>query len=295
MQFNCPYLGNEFKNLFERYLYSLDHPGTANECIRSVRSICNFTQKDFLDLTKSDVDSYVLNEINVKKLKQRTVSTRIYRCITLARHIDRVIPDYGMADVFTSIRMPIVTLDEATEKIREKLVTRRDFDRLLSAAESCRDEMAVLIFSLAYLSALYASEVCGLRSDQVFIQGDGTVGLYLYNESYHSERSVALDAGLGSRLLEYMEKPKRKASPFVFLNKYGNPLTLRNLSSLFRKYCRECGLGEEIAFRDLRTSCVVGMFGSESAAAVGEKANLRDVRLNHYSTAYRSMGPHCTE
>ena len=47
----CNYLSDEFKNLFMQFLVSQDHETTVKEFIQCVKYICDFAEKDFLELT----------------------------------------------------------------------------------------------------------------------------------------------------------------------------------------------------------------------------------------------------
>ena len=96
---------------------------------------------------------------------------------------------------------------------------------------------------------------------------------------------MPLDKELGETLWSYASKPRKKNSPYVFLNRLGNPYTIRNLCSLFRKYADACHLDKGVSFRDLRTSGVLNLFDEKTEQEVGDVANLRRARLRQYATA----------
>ncbi|MBR4607212.1 MAG: tyrosine-type recombinase/integrase [Lachnospiraceae bacterium] len=286
--YGCEYLSDEFILAFSSFLASQNHSRTAGEYKGCVRSICNFAKKDFLSLSRMDVDDYFI-DLNDRKLKHSTQRSRYYRLVTLARFVDAKFPGLRLTSYLMSLRFESPSNPEESEKIRRSYMPEERFKKLLSAADEADDVMASLIFSLSYRSGLSASEVCGLRVDQLFRDGDGSGFIHLYDDSYHAERNVPLDSELCKSLYDYMDLPKRKRSIFIFLNKYGNPLTLRNLNSMFRKYCIGAGLGHDVSFRDLRSSAIVHMFSGGSAQEVGEKANLRKVRLTQYADAKQGI------
>ena len=286
--YGCEYLSDEFILAFSSFLASQNHSRTAGEYKGCVRSICNFAKKDFLSLSRMDVDDYFI-DLNNRKLKHSTQRSRYYRLVTLARFVDAKFPGLRLTSYLMSLHFESPSNPEESEKIRRNYMPEERFMKLLSAADEADDVMASLIFSLSYRSGLSASEVCGLRVDQVFRDGEGSGFIHLYDDSYHAERNVPLDPELCKSLYDYMDLPKRKRSIFIFLNKYGNPLTLRNLNSMFRKYCIGAGLGHDVSFRDLRSSAIVHMFSGGSAQEVGEKANLRKVRLTQYADAKQGI------
>lgn len=288
--YGCDYLSEEFILQFASFLATVSHANTSNEYVRCVRSICNFAKKDFLDLTRKNVDDY-FSSCNERGLSASTIRSRYYRFVTLSKFLDERVRGLRLSTHFLSIRIAPTTSPEASEEIREKYLPAEKFEKLVDEALESGDRMAAVIFSLSYKAALSASEVCGLRVDQIFRDEDGTVFVHLYDDSYNASRTVYLRDGLGQMLDEFMQlpKPKNRRSIFVFLNKYGNPLTLRNLNSMFRKHCIACGFGEGVSFRDLRSSGVVRMFSDGTPQTVGETANLRKVRLAQYADAKKNI------
>lgn len=290
MNIDCKYYSEEFRTLFERYLYGIGQAGTARETAKAVRRICEFAEKDFLELMRSDVDSFFLDEIRVKKLKRQTVRSNLSRYVGLAAYIDQEISGFGMSKIFGSLKLPEYTSAMSSRKIVERHLLAEDFENLLRAAKEECDDRAVLLFKLANRAALSATEAASLKPSQVFKGPDGAVGLHLYTESYHSERTVFLDKDLGESLLEYMDRPKKKASAFIFVNKHGNPLTVKNLNDIMIKYRNLGKIGKPITFRDLRVSCVTEMMAQGSLESVRQRAGLRDARLWEYKIASKGIG-----
>ena len=286
--YGCEYLSDEFILAFSSFLASQNHSRTAGEYKGCVRSICNFAKKDFLSLSRMDVDDYFI-DLNNRKLKNSTQRSRYYRLVTLARFVDAKFPGLRLTSYLMSLHFESPSNPEESEKIRRCYMPEERFKKLLSAADEADDVMASLVFSLSYRSGLSASEVCGLRVDQIFRDGEGAGIIHLYDDSYHAERNVFLSSELTKALYDFMDLPKKRKSIFVFLNKYGNPLTLRNLNSLFRKYCMESGLGHNVSFRDLRSAAIVHMLSGRTSQEVGERANLRKVRLSQFTEARQGI------
>lgn len=286
--YGCEYVSPEFENAFSAFLASQSHSRTAGEYKSGVRSICNFAQKDFLTLSRKNIDEY-FKDLEERGLKYSTRRSRYYRFITLSRFMDERFRGLKLTNYFQSLHFDTPSMPEESEEIRRHYFSEERFLKLKAASDDCGDDMASLIFSLSYRAGLSASEVCGLRIDQIFRDGDGSGFIHLYDDSYHAERNVFLSGDLTRALYDFMDLPKRKKSIFVFLNKYGNPLTLRNLNSLFRKYCIEGGLGRDVSFRDLRTAAVVHMMSGRTSQEVGERVNLRKVRLAQFAEARQGI------
>lgn len=280
---NCPYCGEEFKKLFAEYLSSQSHERTAGEILSCVRSICNFAQKDFIALGRGDVDEYFC-DMAERGLSSATIRIRQNRYSVLVRflneRLEKPIPNY-----FDMIRYSAPQQEELSQEIVRNYVKEDEFRRLIAASAEI-DKMAEVIFKLSYYTAMSASEICSMRHDHLSRGADGLVKVFVYDESFHEERTITLDKDLGDLLDYYVVNYSREGSAFVFQNKHGHQLTLRNVSALFRKCCRLAGLSEGVSFKDLRSSAVIRLLKqSDDSAKVAEDANLRTARINVYKLA----------
>lgn len=287
-RFNCPYYSDQFLELFSLYLISCSHERTVEEVLSCVRSLCNYAKKDFLELSRKDVDSYFQDMLN-RKLSPSTIRIRRSRYSNLLRFVNEQTEGAVFPNYYDMLSFHAPEDYELSRDIVKNYVTEEQFSRIIRAANDLNDEMVPLVFGLSYVSAMSASEICEIRHDHISRDECGRVHVYIYDESFHTERTILLDEALGNLLLDYLSKPPKKDSPFIFLNQHGNPLTLRNINALFRKCCRSCGVGEEIAFKDLRSSAIVRMLSQQNSAVVAGDANLRTARMNLYKLARKNI------
>lgn len=287
LKLNCPYFSENLKTLFTEYLTTCSHLRTAGEILSCVRSICNFAEKDFLALTRKDVDSYFVNMME-RRLSMSTIRIRQNRYSMLVRFLNEKQPSLMLPNYFEMINFTAPEQYELSKEIVKNYVCEAEFKRLIGVARVL-DDKAELIFSLSYVAALSASEICEMRHDHVARGENDTVQIYVYDESFHSERTITLDGKLGTLLMNYAACHSRLGSPYIFLNKHGHPLTLRNISALFRKCCHACGISDSTSFKDLRSTAVIRMLSEKDSSAVAEDANLRTARMNLYILARKNI------
>lgn len=283
---NCPYFSNRFSEILSRYLLTFEHQNTAREVLSCARSACRFAEKDFLEFTRKDADDY-FNDMLKRRLSSSTIRVRRSRLSGIVRYVNEELKPWERqcVDYFDMISFDKPEDYELSMDIVKDYISEDTYSDMVRAADDLGFVAAPLIFGLSYYAALSASEICGLRYDHISHDEGGRCLVYVYDESFHTERTVALDDKIGNMLESYVSLPQKKLSAFLFVNKFGNPITLRNISYAFSKCCRACGLGNRYSFKDLRSSSVIRMLSEKNLSEVAGDANLRRARLFLYRLA----------
>jgi len=132
-----------------------------------------------------------------------------------------------------------------------QFLTGREVDRLVAAARRDRHgERDALLVLLAYRHALRASEIVGLRVDDVDVES-GCITVRRLKHGVETTQPLAPDEvdALGA----WLAARGRPRSPLLFLGERG-PLTRQAVNYLFREIGERAGVGLRVTPRLLRHS-----------------------------------------
>ncbi len=109
------------------------------------------------------------------------------------------------------------------------------------------------MLELAYAGGLRVSELVGLRVEQVNLEA----GFLIVVGKGSKERAVPVGRKARERLLAYLAEARPgllrgKPSPYLFVNRFGRPMTRRAFWGIVRKYARTCGLPGAVSPHTLR-------------------------------------------
>lgn len=288
---NCIYFSEEFENCLEEFLHGYGER-SAKEYVGSVRIICNYLEKDFIEITPEDAGlffNYMAQRIQHENLSASTYNSRLSCYKNLSQFIEATCPELCFENPFTLIEPKQLSVNIKASCIP----SLAELDALLTTCQG--NLMYYLIFSLAFRMSLSSSDIISLTLNHIHKVDDKTVFTFSGKES----RVLAVPEDVCELLYAYIG-----SEPFLsladveghlFYNQYGNPLTLRNLDKLVKKMVRESGISNKYTLKDFRARAILDMVysgmgcvtddGSSVMEDICEYANIGDLRLTHYLNA----------
>lgn len=230
--------------------------------------ICNFASKDFLDLTYSDADKYfrMLQEpkSKSKRVKLSTVQGRLSALRSVSSYIKEFESRYDLGEVYENFFFYIKLPEQDVFLKKEDVPTINEVDRLLIAADN--NLMMFLIISMVFRCGFTASEICKMTISQLISDPAENYGVEFRERG--GTRIVKLPHDVVTILKKYLQTLPvgLNKSEFLFHNKRGTKLTVRNLDLYVSELVKEAGLSKPFTIKDIRHATIVHM----------RKANAKD-------------------
>lgn len=220
---------------------------TCESYKRDIREFVSFTNKDIIDISKNDINKYIINA------KNKYTETTINRKIASIKGFFKYLCNYkGYINVSDDIEMMKV------KKRLPKYLTTLEVDKLLNINLNNKfDYRNKAMLELLYSSGLRASELISL--DTTNIDFENKV-LNVYGKG-KKERIVPL----GDVAIKYLKKyiyeyrsmlyvKGKKKIDALFLNNHGVRITRFGLNLLLNKIALSVGIDKEITPHVLRHS-----------------------------------------
>ena len=205
-------------------------------------------KRDFGEVKRDDVMDFLMAEkdrgLQPRSLSRALVAIRMFfRFMTIEGYLRRDVTEVIESPRLWRILPQVLSISEV-----ELLLRQPD----ISTTQGLRDRA---VLELLYASGLRASELVGLRLEDVnlqsgFVQAWGKGG---------KERIVPLGRKAAKAIEEYLEKArplllKRKNSPHLFISRLGKLFTRGWLWCLVKKYIMMAGIKKKVSPHTLRHS-----------------------------------------
>ena len=219
-------ISNETIILFKNYLLDEEKaPATIEKYIRDVSSFAHWLGGR--ELSKTEVVSYKLF------LSESYAPTSVNSVISSLNHFFSLFEWYDLKAKTVKIQRRIFSSDE-------KELTKAEYQRLLCAAQSKKNERLYLLMQTICSTGIRVSE---LRYITVEAISHGGAEI----QSKGKRRCVLLSNELCKVLKAYAKEQGIKSGP-VFVTKNGNPLDRSNIWSDMKRLCRSAGVSEKKVF-----------------------------------------------
>lgn len=246
-----------------------------------IDEIMNLFQKDFLKLTKKDVENYyalLQSKVAEKKLQPVTVSKKIKEAHSFADYILQNKEKYSVKKTYRDEFAPYLKLLARQEPFVNS-VPVGDIDKLFLAAQN--DKMAYAIFALLHRTGLSSTEIINLKIENLGIYDDGA---YAFIESRKEYCFIPED------VLEVLESyiEEREENEYLFSNRRGNQLNTMFISRLMKKYTLQAGIPAYSA-ENIRNTCAVTMFAyGATRKQVARQMGVTQIQIKRYQNlSYR--------
>ncbi len=241
-----------FPELIEEYLIELEIRNYSPNTIKTYKSII----KNFYEFLMNEDDLYddrrVLRSFKryIQHLKRDKNVTQNY--IYLVTVVVKKFFEFSEINCLEEVQAPKRT------KSLPKSLSEEDVRKLIDAVEVSDDgsELQVfirtrdrLILSLLYSSGLRVSELVSLRINDIDLQ-DRTIRIRGKGDK---DRIVLFDENTRNLLEDYLQK-RVYESDYLFLNRFGDPLTPRYVQMMIKNYARKAGINKKVTPHILRHS-----------------------------------------
>ncbi len=265
------------ERIYPAFASTKKKPRTAADYFQSARLICEFCQKDFLELTEDDANryhEYLLEQEANGKISNRTIKVRFVGFNQLARFVCAGYPDEMECNPFEKIALPLTE-----EHLKyQRIPTMKEIDDLLTAAKD--DKQMYLILCLICRMGLTAAETVKLRRQQIVEIDEKSIGIICVGKD-GTEILRPVPEDVSEILLEYIKESGAESE--LFHNEWNKPLTERNLNYLIKKYSALAGLETKCSVKDLRNRAILSMIqANASPEDVAQYAGIGMVRVKQF-------------
>lgn len=288
----CSYFSDSFSDIYKGFSASVRSSRTLDEYTGYLNLLCNFLKKDFLDINDEDAGryfQYLSSRCANGTLSRHTVGVRLSCYNSIANYIDSIgtVSDY--VNPFRYIRRPEIVCNQVSAN---KVPSLEELDVV---AEAVRDEpMWYLIFSLASRVGMSATDIINIRSNMIGNKDGRSYIIYPAKTTFEEPRVVTLPEDVDALLRNYMLVVVPNDSGCIFYNKYGNPLTLRNIDSYFERLSKKTTLAKKYTLKDFRTRAVLELADAgASAKTISEYTGLKMDRAQCYVHSTHILNDEC--
>lgn len=253
-----PFFSPRMKNtILPDYIASISNAKTANEYVSYACLICDYLEKDFLEITHDDAQNYfayLITKYNMQSLSRKTINVRLFGCNKLARFIIDNNYDDSFSNPFTRIRK--FSIDDNVSPIH--VISMEELDIIMTTAS--RDEMLYLILALASRCAFTVTEITRIRYEYIEKIDDITYICFPPKNDLAKEDIRRLPEDVNVLMSRYLDHffGDNSTGP-IFYNKHGRPLTIHNIDVYFSKLMDETGIKRRYTMKDLRTRAIIDL------------------------------------
>ncbi|MBM4241521.1 MAG: recombinase XerC [Euryarchaeota archaeon] len=251
-----PILENlDFPDMIEEYLVELEIRNYSRNTIKTYKSIINNFYKFLLNEKDLYDERRILRSFKryIQYLKRdRKVSQNYIYLVTV---VVKKFFEFGGIDVLGGVKTPKRTKSlpkSLNETEVKKLINALDgYDTLDSSSANSNflNLRNKVILALLYSSGLRVSELVSLNVDDVDLD-ERTIRIRGKGEK---DRIVLFDDRTRELIEEYLEKRDQK-SEFLFVNRFGNPITTRYIQMMIKEYAKVAGIKKKVTPHILRHS-----------------------------------------
>lgn len=259
-----------------------------------------FCKKDFLDVTKEDVEDY-MNDLVSKGRQPETLKIKLSILRGMAKAVDSELKCSMLKDVFLGVNY-------GQDKVRydeEDLARLKDVDKVISWCEKTGKLDLKLMIALALECAMPLRYIKNLKVSNVFVNNLGQPYIkfetekdnYL-GETNHFVREFPLKPGTAEALNNWIgSRDSVNQEDNVFWDKWHTPYSERQIQAMLQDACREA-LGKDangnyfegFTISKLNNLAVVSMVsGGADRAALTEQLGHSSRWINRYDSVIKDF------
>lgn len=288
MDIKINFLSELFMDYFAEYVNQNGmSDNTRKEYLYRIRHVCDWCEKDFLDIGVSDAEryfNYLQNLYATGDITRRTIYGRYNTCCNLASFVQGQGSMEGYRNPFASIK---IHTPENTRVPLHSIPSSEAMDIILAKAP---DEMYYLVFALAFRVAFSLSEILSLTLSHIVESGD-VIFVRCNARKTIPARTVALPEDVANIMRHYIDNmPYVDAEGHLFYNKYKNPLTMDNVNKRLRKIMSECDFDEKYSLRGFRSRSILDMVvaTAKKEACMDDVADYTGIRSRRLAAYVKS-------
>jgi len=274
------------------YLETFEKDRTANEYFSYACLLCDYLEKDFLEITELDAQRYynhLLSKYHAEQISRKTINLRFssYKRLAGFIHDLNLVPDYN--NPFYRIKK-ITTSDDISHMC---IIPWEDLDKIMSAAKD--DDMMYLILALASRCAFTLTEIIKLKKSMITVDGDYVYVTLPIKDEYAGTNVRMLSSDVSQLMISYLETATIYSEyGYLFYNQHRNPITARNVDSAVQRIVRNSGVDRTYTIKDFRTKCIIDMKNAGvSNSVVASYVDVEEDRIKYYARAASSVYRTC--
>lgn len=231
------YLSPLFENeIWPMFAKALNTAKSRSDYFAILRDISGYLKKDFLSISDADAQSYFNHLLILSangKQSIKTIKVKLARMTSVSNFVLRNSYLFELQQTYLSNPFQKVSLPETDDYLTAKNVP--DIDDLNSILHKAEENGTLyLILSMMVRCALSAGEICTLKFEDFIQDSNGNVGIeYCYR---NVKRYIKIPEDILKLIQEYIGDMTVSQSAYLFHNRRGNPLRIRDLERLYLKY-----------------------------------------------------------
>lgn len=255
------YFSDTFNNrIIPVFLKTIGNKGTAREYYSYIRLLCNYLEKDFLDIDESDARSYfsyLCGRTIADGFSRKTINVRFACYRTIGRFIEEQRLIEGYKNPFLEIeRAPV---DDNVSIVR--VISMSDLDKIMTAASS--NPMMYLILALSGRAGLTLSSILRIRINNIEISNERVYLCFPPQNDFEDETIVQLPQDVGILMQNYLQTFTAYGNTgHIFYNQHHRPLTARNVDAAIDRIVKASGVPHHYTLKDIRTRCIIDLINS---------------------------------
>lgn len=228
-----PLFENEIWTLFIKTLHTKK---SKSDYYAIVKDITSYLKKDFLQISEADAQSYfnhLLLLASNGKQSLKTIKVKLARLKSISNFILRNSYLFELQQTYQRNPFQRVSLPQTEEYLTSRNVPDIDeMNEILHKAE--KNEQLYLILCMMVRCGISAGEICTLKYEDFIQDKNGNVGIeYCYR---NVKRYIKLPEDILTMIQEFIGDTEVAHSAYLFHNRRGNPLRIRDLERLYLKY-----------------------------------------------------------
>ena len=272
------YLKDSTAKLIEKKLSGLKSKASVRNYTNAIDSICNFSGKDFCEISKETVEKY-LKHLKSTNRTDPYIIARFRMLRSIARYIDGETGSSLALTAYSGHEMQADKLSLTKEDVAELAAV----DTVIGHLKKKGDDQLIAIIGLALECGLPTGDIIRLKCSDIHLDTDGKPYIKLVDakETGSWIREFPLKEATAKRINDLVaERGDGKQTDAVFVDKWGAPLTHRAVQMMLKKAEKEAGIAPESEFtiQKLNNLAVIGMIQG------GADADQLSGQLGHVST-----------
>lgn len=258
-----------YQRIWPRFSDSFRAAKTKNDYFSLVCAICDFCQKDFLELTVQDAQNFFddqLSRYHLGKLRLSTIQVRFSRLHSIANFILQNGLTWSIhtyQNPFTDVNLP----EPDVYLTKEHVPDLKQMDSILTMCKA--DPQLYVAVSIVIRCSLTTSELCSLKRSRIIVDSTNHFGFILGEK--RQKRVVKIPNDIAKLIQELISvSPSNQDS--LFVNTRGDALTPRGLQRLYQKYVSFPKGSYSYTLSDLRNGSIAYLL-SLKGVTVNEVAN----------------------
>lgn len=270
------YASEQFgKVIWEDFVRGFKSKTSASMYKTDVSEFLDLIEKDFLLISRSDVDLYyefLTEKVNDGKIQPGTMAKKFRELHSVAAFIEKNRSDYDIPDTFDDFFYPYLLRVAKVENFAKTIPTEH-IDKLLVASKENR--MSFCMITLIFRVGLSSTELIELRPEDF---GEYDNGTFVFVSERDEWCHVPDDAA--AIVIDYLEN--RKENTYLFYNTRGGKMNTMFVSRLMKNLCQKANVPEYSA-QTLRGACASTMFScGASPSQVAKRIGVTTNQIKRY-------------